>query len=55
MAAKKVSKALSKAGERRERRKGGDRRVAQDRRELPPRPEGRRKNGGRRTTDPKDV
>ena len=38
-----------------ERRTHGDRRVGQDRRELPPRPEGRRRNGGRRASDPKDA
>jgi len=43
MAAKKV-----------DRRKVRDRRMNSDRRDFP-RPEGRRKNGGRRATDPKDV
>ncbi len=37
-----------------ERRSGRDRRSAQDRREMP-RPEGRRTNGGRRSTDPTDI
>jgi hypothetical protein len=36
----------------RERRSPIDRRVGQDRRVFPPRPEGRRRNGGRRAGDP---
>src|SRR5262245_35765955 len=38
----------------RERRSPIPRRVGDDRRVFPPRPEGRRKNGGRRATDPVD-
>jgi hypothetical protein len=37
-----------------ERRKVPDRRGGVDRRELPPRPEGRRMTGGRRKGDPRD-
>lgn len=36
-----------------ERRSPIDRRAAEDRRVFPPRPEGRRMNGGRRATDPR--
>jgi hypothetical protein len=32
-----------------------NRRKTDDRRELPPRPEGRRASGGRRATDPNDA
>jgi hypothetical protein len=32
----------------------GDRRASTDRRELPPRPEGRRATGGRREHDPRE-
>jgi hypothetical protein len=35
-----------------ERRSPLDRRAAEDRRAFPPRPEGRRRNGGRRAGDP---
>jgi len=38
-----------------ERRKRPDRRTGAERRELPPRPEGRRRGGGRRASDPKDA
>jgi hypothetical protein len=38
-----------------ERRKRPDRRKGDDRRFFPPRPEGRRTNGGRRRGDPKDA
>lgn len=37
-----------------DRRGGPDRRVSQDRRETP-RPEGRRRSGGRRNGDPSDA
>jgi hypothetical protein len=40
---------------RKERRKTPDRRASEDRRALPPRPEGRRHGGGRRKTDPVDA
>lgn len=38
-----------------ERRTRPGRRKGDDRRLFPPRPEGRRKNGGRRRDDPKDA
>jgi hypothetical protein len=39
-----------------DRRSGDDRRGTEiDRREFPPRPEGRRRNGGRRSTDSRDA
>ncbi|MBK8218932.1 MAG: hypothetical protein IPK71_34820 [Myxococcales bacterium] len=37
-----------------ERRKRDDRRTGEDRRDFP-RPEGRRRGGGRRATDPKEA
>ena len=49
----KAKKAPAPAGTER-RAPGPDRRVNQDRRETP-RPEGRRKNGGRRAGDPTDA
>lgn len=38
-----------------ERRAGPDRRAQVDRRAFPPRPEGRRLNGGRRAEDPREA
>lgn len=38
-----------------ERRSPVDRRVDDDRRTFPPRPEGRRRAGGRRTSDPREL
>ena len=38
-----------------EERRDADRRLADDRREMPPRPEGRRRSGGRRTGDSQEA
>ncbi len=48
-------KRLAKTASKGDRRGADDRRRGQDRRELPPRPEGRRKTGGRRQGDPEDA
>lgn len=54
MAAKAKKMTQAPPDTRSDRRAGPDRRVNQDRRETP-RPEGRRRNGGRRPGDPSDA
>jgi hypothetical protein len=55
MAKKIVAARRAPAAEQDRRVPVTDRRATDDRREFPPRPEGRRMRGGRRATDPRDA